>query len=94
MIARMLYVDLESLIKNVNNCKNKTEKSSIKKVDEHIPCRYSMIVIWTFDSTEKKHSLYRGENCMKKCSISLRKHQADVINFEKKKMLPLTRRKS
>ena len=94
MIARILYVDLESLIKNVNNCKSKTEKSSIKKVDEHIPCGYSMIVTLTFDSTEKKHSLYRAEDCMKRFSISLRKHQADVINFEKKKMLPLTKRKS
>ena len=25
-----------------------------------------MSAIWTFDNTENKHSLYRGEDCMKR----------------------------
>ena len=36
-----------------------------------------MSPIWAFDDIKNKHSLYRGEDCMKK-------------NFEKKKMLLLT----
>ena len=47
-----------------------------------------MQTIWTFDGTKDKHSSYRGEDCMKKFFISLREHAADVINFEKKKILP------
>ena len=33
--------------------------------------------------------IYHGENCMKKFCISLREHAANLIDFEKKKMLPL-----
>ena len=47
-----------------------------------------MSTIWAFDNIENKYILYRGEDCMKKFCISLREHAADVIYFEKKKMLP------
>ena len=36
------YADLESLIKRIDRYKNSFEKSSKPKVDEHIPCGYSM----------------------------------------------------
>ena len=49
-----------------------------------------MSAIWAFDSIKNKHSLHRGEDYIKKFCIALREHVADVINFEKKKMLPLT----
>ena len=42
------------------------------------------------DNTENKHSLYRGEDCLKKFFSSLGKHATNIINFEKEKMLPLT----
>ena len=42
---------------------------------------------------ENKCSLYRGEDCMKKFCISLKKHATNVINFENIKMLPLTKEK-
>ena len=41
---------------------------------------------------ENKHSLYRGEDCLKKFFSFLRKHATNVINFEKEKMLPLTKK--
>ena len=46
--------------------------------------------IWAFDIRENKHSLYCGKDCMKEFFILLKEHAADVINFEKKKILPLT----
>ena len=49
-----------------------------------------MSTIWAFDSIKNKHSLYHGKECMKKFCISPREHAADVTNFEKKKMLPIT----
>ena len=49
-----------------------------------------MSTIWSFHNIEHKHSLHRGEDCMKKFCISLIKHAAGVINFEKKKMLLLS----
>ena len=41
--------------------------------------------IWAFDHIEKKHTLYRGKDSMKKFCTSLRKHAKNIIDFEKKK---------
>ena len=49
-----------------------------------------MSTIWIFDNVENMHSLYRGEDFIKKFCISLKEHEVNVINFEKKKMLLLT----
>ena len=49
-----------------------------------------MSTIWTFDGKENKHDVYRNEDCMKKFCGSLREHEMKIINFEKKKMIPLT----
>ena len=35
-------------------------------------CGYSMSNKWAFDNIGKKHTFYRGEDCMKKFCISLR----------------------
>ena len=50
-----------------------------------------MRTVWDFHNIENKHTLYRGEDCMKKFSASLKEHATNIINFEKKKMLPLTK---
>ena len=52
-----------------------------------------MSAIWAFYHIKNKHSLYRGEGCMKKFCESLREHAKNIIDFEKKKMLPLTKNK-
>ena len=51
-----------------------------------------MSTIWSFDNVENKHSLYRLEDCMKKFCSTLREHASNVINFEKKKILSLTKK--
>ena len=51
-----------------------------------------MSTIWDFDNIRNKHSLCRGEDCMKIFYSSLKEHATNVINFEKKKMLLLTRK--
>ena len=48
-----------------------------------------MSTIWVL---ENKHILYHGEECMKEFCSSLRQNAINVINFEKKKMLPLTKK--
>ena len=50
-----------------------------------------MHTIWTFHSTENKHDVYRSEDVTKKFCERLREHAVKIINFEKKKMIPLTR---
>ena len=53
------------------------------------------VKIWAFDHIENKHTktnyAYRGKDCMKKFCESLREHAKNIIDFEKKKMLPLTK---
>ena len=50
-----------------------------------------MSTIWAFDHIENKYTLYRKKDCMKKFCESLREHTKNIIDFEKKKMLPLTK---
>ena len=53
-------------------------------------CIFNVIIL-AFDNTENEHTLYCGKDCMKKFCTSLREHATNVINFEKKKMLSLTK---
>ena len=48
-----------------------------------------MSAIWAFDTIENRHTLRRGEDCIKKSCTSLQEHATNVINFETKKMFPL-----
>ena len=70
----------------VDGRKNNSEKSSRMKVSEHIPCGYSMSMIWTFNGIENKYDVYRGEDGMEKICDSLREHAMKMMNnavFEK-----------
>ena len=78
----------------LNLCKNNPEKSSAEKVGEHIPYGYSMFTIWKFDGIEDNHDKYIGEDYIEKFCESLRKHAMKIINFQKNRMIPLTRRVS
>ena len=51
-----------------------------------------MSTIWAFDNIENKYTLYSAKDCMKKFCTSLREHATNVINFEKKNMLSLTKK--
>ena len=88
--AIISYVDFETLIKKIDGCANNLEKSSAKKLGEHITCGYSMSTVWLFDNIENKDS--RGENFMKRFCSFLREHATNVIKLEKKKMLLLTKK--
>ena len=72
-------------IKNIHGCANNPENFSTTKIGEHVPCGYSMSTIWTFDHIKSKHTLYNKHT-------SLREHATNVINFGRKKMLPLTKK--
>ena len=84
-----IYANLQSLIKKIDGCKNNSEKPSTIKVTKNSPCGYSMYLIWTFHGIENKHNVYRGKQCIKKFSESLKEHAMKKINFEKK-IIPLT----
>ena len=72
----IIYADLESLIKKIDECANNPENFSTTKLREYISYRYSMSTIWAFDNIENKHNLYCGEDCMEKFCDSLGEHAA------------------
>ena len=75
----IINADLESMIKRIDECKNNPEKSSVTKIGEHIPCGYSI------------YTMYTEVKTMKKICESLIEHAMEIINFEKKKMIPVTK---
>ena len=44
-----------------------------------------MSTISSFRSTENKHDIYKGNDCMKKVSESFREYAMKIISFKKKK---------
>ena len=69
-----------------------TIQKKYTKTEEHISCGYSISTIWAFNNIENKHTFYHWEDCIKTFCNSLGENATNVINFEKKKMLPLTKK--
>ena len=85
----IIYADIESLlIRKIDGCANNPEKSLTMRIDEHFPCGYSMLTIWGFDVIGKKHNLHCGKE---KVLYFFQRIWKIIIEFEKKKMLPLTK---
>ena len=87
----IIYADIESLIIKKDGCLNNPEMSSTTKLREHIPCGCSMPTIWAFGNIENKHAFYRGKDCIKKFCTSIRENATYAIDFQRKKMLLLTK---
>ena len=88
----IIYADLQCLLEKMNTCHNNPEKSSTTKINKHTPSGYSLFTHCSFDTTKNKLDYYRGENCMKNFSLDLREHATKLINYEKKEMIPLTKK--
>ena len=57
----------ECMIEKIDGCKNNPENLSTTRVRKHAPLGFSISTIYSFRSTENKHDVYRGKDCMKKC---------------------------
>ena len=71
--------------RKIDGGKNTSESSPTTEECEHIPSGFSMSTISPFKSTENKHDLYRGKDCMKTFFESLREHTMKIINLKKNK---------
>ena len=85
-----IYADLECLSEKMSTCINNPNESSTTKIYKHTPSDYSIFTRCSFDKSKNKLNYYRGKDCMKKFSKDLREHVSKIINYEKKKMIPLT----
>ena len=85
-----IYADLECLLEKMSICINNPNESSTTKINKHAPSGYSIFTHCSFDESKNKLNYYRGKDCIKKFSKDLREHASKIINYEKKKMIPLT----
>ena len=88
----IIYADLECLLEKISTCYNNPEKSSTAEINKHTPSGYSLFTHCSFDEAKNKLDYYRGEDCMKKFCKDLREHATKIINYEKKDMIPLTKK--
>ena len=89
----LICADLESLLENMNACHNNLEKLSTNKINKRTPSGYSLFTHCSFDTTKNKLDYYRGKKCMKNFCLDLREHATKITNYEKKEMIPLTKKK-
>ena len=73
----------------MSTCQNNSNEST-SEINKHIPSGYSIFTHCSFGQTKNKLDHYRGKDCKKKFSKDLREHATKIINYEKKKMIPLT----
>ena len=76
----------------MSTCQNNPNKSSTIKINKLTPSGYSLFTHCSFDESKTKLDYYRGDDCMKKFCKDLREHATKIINYEKKKMIPLTKK--
>ena len=88
----IIYADLECLLEKISTCHNNPEEPSTTEINKHTSSGYSLFIHCSFDKTKNKLDYYRGDDCMKKFCKDLREHATKIINYEKKKMIPLTKK--
>ena len=85
-----VYAGLECLVEKISTCQNNPRELSTTEINKNVPSDYSLFTHCSFDKTKNKLGYYKGEDCMKKFCKDLREHATKIINYEKKKMIPLT----
>ena len=86
----VIHADLECLLEKMSTCINNRNESSTTEINKHTPSGYSIVTRCSFDESKNKINYYRGDDCMKKFCKDLREHAMKIINYEKKRMVPLT----
>ena len=76
---------------NNNNNNNNLEKSYTVKKAKHEPSDRAMFKKCSFYEKENKLNYFSGKNCIEKLFKKLKKRAMKIINYEKKKMIPLTK---
>ena len=86
----IIYVDLECLLQKINICQNNPEKSYTEKKAVHRPSGNSLVTCCSFHKSKNEQKYYRGEDCMKIFCKDLKDQAMKIINYENKKIMPLT----
>ena len=87
----LIYADLECLLEKMSTCINNPNESSTTKINKHMPSGYSIFTSCSSDESKNKLNYYRGKDCMKRFCKDLKEHATRIINYEKKKIISLTK---
>ena len=90
-VTFIIYADLECLLEKMSTFINNSNNSSTTKINKHTPSGYLIFTSCSFDESKNKLNYYRGKDCMKKFCKDLKEHATGIINYEKKKIIPLTK---
>ena len=90
-VPLIIYADLECLFEKMSICINNPNESSTTKINKHTPSGYSMFTSCSFNESKNKLNYYTDKVCMKKFCKDLKEHATRIINYEKKKIIPLTK---
>ena len=74
----------------MSTCINNPNESSTTEINKYTPSGYSIFTSCSFDESKTKLNYYRGDDCMKKFCKDLKEHAMKIINYEKKRIVPLT----
>ena len=86
-----IYLNLECLLKKEKSCQKNPEKSHTEKKSRHEPPGWEMLTRCSFDEEENKIDYYRGKDCIDELCKRLKERAIKIINYEEKKMMPLTK---
>ena len=86
----VISANLECLLEKMSTCINNPNESSTTEKNKHTPSGYSIFTHCSFNKLKNKLNYYKGNDCMNKLCKDLREHATKIINYEKKKMIPLT----
>ena len=86
----VIYADLECVLEKMSTCERNPNESYTSKIIKHTPSGYSVFTSCSFDESKNKLNYHRGKDCMKKFCKDLRNQATKIINYEKKKIIPLT----
>ena len=77
-------------IKKLQSSQNNPEKSNTEKKARHGPSGWALYTRCSLDKKQNKFNYYRGIDCIIKLCKQLKEEEMEIINHEKKEMIPLT----
>ena len=84
-----IYLDLECILKKLQCIQSNPEKSYTEKKARHEPSGWLLYTKCSYD--KKRLNYYRGKDCIEKLCKKLNEQTMKRINYEEKKMIPLTK---
>ena len=88
-VTFIIFADLECLLKNARSCQNRLDLVS-KILTQKKTLSTNLQDTHGVQYAKNRPYFYRGKDCIEKFCKDLKELGTEIINFEKKEMIPLT----